>query len=61
MAGWTTHDSKTTCWKGTICATDGFEGDGSKLTGVAGSGGSQWISGTTWIQPTIGSLIISAA
>lgn len=34
MAGWTSPDRETNKWEGTLCATNGFCGDGSRLTGI---------------------------
>lgn len=38
MAGWTCTDRESIEWDGTIKAKNGFVGDGSRLTGVTGSG-----------------------
>ncbi len=34
MAGWTQPDRELTCWEGTIQATNGFVGNGSRLTDI---------------------------
>lgn len=63
MAGWTCPDREFIEWDGTIRATTGFEGDGSRLTGVApGTGEANlWASNAIFIYPKVGSQIVSGA
>lgn len=41
MAGWTCPDGENQIWDGTICATHGFKGDGSRITGLGGASDTQ--------------------
>lgn len=51
MSGWISKDENKIRWDGTIEA-NGFEGDGSKLTGIAGGGGTNlWASNAKVIYP----------